>query len=92
MKLREDVGLMLATVTGVAPFISMARTQRINLERGAAQPHHLAIVHAGSHSSEFGTYHDELTDLARSGWLKYVPTVSRPWTDSDWKGETGRHD
>ncbi len=82
--------LMLATVTGVAPFISMARTQRINLERGAPQPHHLAIVHASSHSSEFGTYREELTELARTGWLSYVPTVSRPWTDADWKGETGR--
>jgi ferredoxin--NADP+ reductase len=82
--------LMLATVTGVAPFISMARTQRINLDRGAPEPHHLAIVHAGSHSSEFGTYREELTDLSRGGWLSYVPTVSRPWTDADWKGETGR--
>jgi len=25
-------------------------------------------------------------------WLKYVATVSRPWEDSDWKGETGRVD
>jgi len=40
--------LMLATVTGVAPFISMARTQRINFERGNPQPHHLAIVHAAA--------------------------------------------
>jgi len=23
-------------------------------------------------------------------WLKYVPTVSRPWEDKNWKGETGR--
>ncbi len=82
--------LMLATVTGVAPFVSMARTQQINLERGNPQQHHLAIVHAGSHSSEFGTYRDELTELSRGGWLTYVPTVSRPWADPDWKGETGR--
>ncbi len=82
--------LMLATVTGVAPFISMARTQRINLERGNARPHHLAIIHAASHSSEFGTYQAELSELSLSGWLSYVPTVSRPWTDADWEGETGR--
>ncbi len=25
-------------------------------------------------------------------WLKYVPTVSRPWDDQNWKGETGRAD
>jgi ferredoxin--NADP+ reductase len=81
---------MLATVTGVAPFISMARTQRINLERGSSQPHQFAIVYAASHSSEFGTYSDELNELMRHGWLSFVPTVSRPWTDDDWKGETGR--
>ena len=27
---------------------------------------------------------------ARSGWLNYVPTISRPWKEPDWKGETGR--
>jgi ferredoxin--NADP+ reductase len=25
-------------------------------------------------------------------WLTYVPTVSRPWEDPEWKGETGRVD
>src|SRR5919204_389112 len=24
------------------------------------------------------------------GWLKYIPTVSRPWEDADWRGEVGR--
>jgi len=25
-------------------------------------------------------------------WLKYVPTISRPWDDLDWRGEVGRVD
>jgi len=25
-------------------------------------------------------------------WLTYVATISRPWEDTDWKGETGRVD
>jgi ferredoxin--NADP+ reductase len=25
-------------------------------------------------------------------WFKYVPTVSRPWEDETWTGETGRVD
>jgi ferredoxin--NADP+ reductase len=25
-------------------------------------------------------------------WLKYVPTVSRPWDHADWPGEIGRAD
>ena len=23
-------------------------------------------------------------------WFKYVPTISRPWEDAAWRGETGR--
>jgi ferredoxin--NADP+ reductase len=23
-------------------------------------------------------------------WLRYIPTVSRPWEDPSWKGEVGR--
>ena len=23
-------------------------------------------------------------------WFEYVPTVSRPWEDPEWRGETGR--
>jgi ferredoxin--NADP+ reductase len=29
---------------------------------------------------------------AEAPWLKYVTTVSRPWEDANWKGETGRVD
>lgn len=82
--------LMLATVTGVAPFLSMARTQRIRMEQGKAPAHRLAIIHAASHSSEFGVYREELSELGRGGWLSYVSTISRPWTDESWRGETGR--
>ncbi len=82
--------LMLATVTGIAPYISMARTQRFDIERGETRPNQFAIIHGGSYSWEFGVYKDELTELARVGWLNYIPTVSRPWVDISWKGETGR--
>ncbi len=82
--------LMTATVTGVAPFISMTRTRRIEIQRGKIDPYQFAIIHGASHSSELGIYKDELAELSREGWLTYVPTVSRPWGDADWKGETGR--
>ena len=29
---------------------------------------------------------------AEAPWLRYVPTVSRPWEDPEWKGEKGRTD
>ena len=35
----------------------------------------------------------ELQEFAKQvPWLKYVPTVSRPWEDEKWTGETGRAD
>ncbi|MFY9557750.1 MAG: ferredoxin--NADP reductase [Blastocatellia bacterium] len=81
---------MSATVTGVAPYVSIARTLRVDLERGKSAGHQLAVIHGASRSSEFGVYHDELAALAREGWLTYIPTISRPWEDTDWSGETGR--
>jgi ferredoxin--NADP+ reductase len=85
--------LMCATVTGLAPFISIARAQQHALATGAhaGEPHRLVIVHGASYPHELGFYHDELADLERTtDWLRYVPTVSRPWEADGWNGETGR--
>lgn len=82
--------LMLATVTGVAPFVSMLRTQQIDRERGATSNHQFVVIHGASRSADFGPYCSELEELSRAGWLTYIPTVSRPWAEPGWKGETGR--
>lgn len=82
--------LMLATVTGVAPFVSMLRTQYIERERGAATGHRFLVIQGASLSDDFGPYRRELEELSRGGWLTYIPTVSRPWADPSWEGETGR--
>ena len=82
--------LMLATVTGVAPFVSILRTQQIDRERGAPPNHQFVVIHGASQSADFGTYRRELEELSRDGWLTYIPTVSRPWAEPSWKGETGR--
>jgi ferredoxin--NADP+ reductase len=82
--------LMAATVTGVAPYVSMIRTQSMELARGKAQEHQFAVVQGASRSWEFGTYKEELDQIARQGWVHYVPTVSRPWEDLSWIGESGR--
>ena len=82
--------LMLATVTGVAPFVSILRTQQIDRERGATSNHQFLVIHGASQSADFGTYCSELEELSRAGWLTYIPTVSRPWAEPSWKGETGR--
>ncbi len=83
--------LMMATVTGIAPFVSMIRTQRIRRERESRPlPHSFLVIHGASRSWELGDYLGELSKLSREGWITYVPTVSRPWEDKGWDGETGR--
>ena len=77
---------LVATVTGIAPAVSMVRALR------RQKPDlRLFVVQAGSRSHELG-YRDELERAAAEsgGWLTYVPSVSRPWEDPGWKGERGR--
>jgi ferredoxin--NADP+ reductase len=84
--------VMAATVTGVGPYVSIARAQRAALAAGTLEaPHRLLILHGGSRSDELGAYREELAALdAATDWLTYVPTVSRPWADPAWEGEVGR--
>ncbi|HSE97784.1 MAG TPA: ferredoxin--NADP reductase [Blastocatellia bacterium] len=84
--------LMIATVTGAAPFISMLRTYAFGLSNGLSSDLNFILLHGASHAIEFGPYLDELSALSREGWLTYVPTVSRPWDTPDWSGEVGRVD
>jgi ferredoxin/flavodoxin---NADP+ reductase len=86
---------LLATVTGVAPYVSYIRTIYSDWKKGAeTMPagHKLYCLQGASRSWEFG-YREELERISNEvPWLRYVPTVSRPWEDPDWKGETGRVD
>ena len=84
---------LVATVTGVAPYISYARS--LYQEWKAAKfagAHKLFILDGASRSWELG-YSAELRKIAAEvPWLTYIPTVSRPWEDENWQGETGRVD
>lgn len=85
--------IMAATVTGIAPFLSMVRHQIHRLQESEAEQRNFLILHGASHSAELGVYADELRQLSQKhDWLHYVPTVSRPWDEPDWAGETGRVD
>jgi ferredoxin--NADP+ reductase len=85
--------LLVCTVTGVAPFVSYVRTLYKDWKEGRfAGEHKLFLLNGASRSWEFG-YCQELQRFAEEvPWLKYVPTVSRPWDDEKWTGETGRVD
>lgn len=85
--------LLVATVTGVAPFVSYARSLYRQWKSGQiAANHRFFLLEGASHACELG-YREELAAIANAvPWLTYVPTVSRPWEDVSWKGEVGRVD
>ena len=87
--------LLVSTVTGIAPFVSYVRTLYRDWKNGGTPmpgEHKLFCLQGASRSWEFG-YREELERVSNEvSWLKYVATVSRPWEDPDWKGETGRVD
>lgn len=85
--------LLVSTVTGVAPFVSFIRTLSKEWKEGQFDgSHKLYLLNGASRPWEFG-YKDELLRFAEElPFLKYVPTVSRPWDHADWPGEIGRAD
>jgi ferredoxin--NADP+ reductase len=81
---------MIATVTGVAPFVSMVRELAARHDEGQAVPYRVALLHGASLSHELG-YCEELSTLARRcPWFTYIPTLSRAWENPAWTGERGR--
>lgn len=87
--------LLVSTVTGIAPFVSYVRTLYRDWKNGNSQmpgDHKLFCLHGASRVFELGYREEMERDAAEVPWLKYVPTVSRPWDDSNWSGEKGRVD
>lgn len=81
--------VLVATVTGVAPYVSYIRDY---LHRGETG-HRFFVLEGASYQDEFG-YDDELSRCAeeRPDLAAFVPTVSRPddARNAGWQGETGR--
>ncbi len=81
--------LLVATVTGVVPYISYIRDY-LHCQRSG---HHFYVLQGASYCDEFA-YDCELAQLAARypDLLTYVPTVSRPREERNqrWCGETGR--
>src|ERR1700681_136957 len=88
--LLDQPHLFVATVTGIAPFVSLLRTLASRARAGDWTPVPVVTIQGAARSVELG-YADELVALEREfDWLTYVPTVSRPWEDPEWHGERGR--
>lgn len=86
--------VMVATVTGVAPYVSMIRQFLHDRATGAGQAdYRFFVLEGASHQDEFG-YDTELRTLsaAHPDVIEFVGTVSRPWSDRNagWTGPIGR--
>ena len=81
--------LMVATVTGIVPYMSYIREYLHDKRQG----NHFYVLLGASYLEEF-TYDQELKRLASDhpDVITYVPTISRPGEEPnrEWKGETGR--
>lgn len=78
---------LVATVTGVAPYVSMVRQRVLT---GASDGLNLAVLQGASLAHELG-YREELERVeAKHEWFRYIPTISRAWLEPVWQGEKGR--
>ncbi len=85
--------LLVSTVTGIAPFISYVRSLDKDSRDGTFPLGHRLFLLTGASRSWELAYHDEVARLAsEADWLTYIATISRPWEDEKWNGETGRVD
>ncbi len=76
--------LMIGTGTGLAPYMSMLRTELV-----CGGPRQFVIVHGARYSWDLG-YRTELTGLARHcANFHYLPVITRPQEDVTWKGRSG---
>jgi ferredoxin--NADP+ reductase len=77
--------LLIATGTGLAPYMSMLRTMLIH----EAQ-RRFVVLHGARHSWDLG-YRGELESLARiRPNLTYLPSITRPDQDPTFRGHSGR--
>lgn len=85
--------LLLATVTGVAPFVSYVRSMHQKWKSAEfIGEDKLYLLEGASRAVELG-YREELERLSDEvPWFSYASTISRPWDDPTWDGETGRLD
>jgi ferredoxin--NADP+ reductase len=76
--------LMIGTGTGLAPYMSMLRSELV-----CNGPRQFVIVHGARYSWDLG-YRTELVGLARHcANFHYLPVITRPQEDPTWRGRSG---
>ncbi|GIW72706.1 MAG: ferredoxin--NADP(+) reductase [Planctomycetota bacterium] len=89
---RPDLCL-IATGTGLAPYVSMLRQLRHELRAGggASRPRRITLFEGVRYARDLG-YHSLLREMEQEGELDlvYIPTVSRPERDEGFNASLGR--
>jgi len=81
----EKSVVLIATGTGLAPYVSMLRTMLVNDSR-----RRFVVLHGARYSWDLG-YRGELESLARlRPNFTYIPSITRPDQDPHFIGYTGR--
>ena len=81
----EKAVVLIATGTGLAPYVSMLRTLLVNDDR-----RRFVVLHGARYSWDLG-YRGELESLARlRSNFTYIPSITRPDQDPHFIGYTGR--
>jgi len=81
----EKAVVLIATGTGLAPYISMLRTMLVHETRRK-----FIVLHGARFSWDLG-YRGELESLARlRPNFTYLPSITRPDQDPNYRGHTGR--
>ena len=83
--------LLVATGTGLAPYVSMLRTLHQQQQAGTPHGRTITLIHGVRYTADLA-YRWELDGLARDKDfnLLYLPMVSRPDEDRHWTPEVGR--
>jgi ferredoxin/flavodoxin---NADP+ reductase len=77
--------ILVATGTGLAPYMSMLRTLLVSDSQ-----RRFVVLHGARYSWDLG-YRAELESLARlRANLTYIPSITRPEEDQHFRGRTGR--
>lgn len=81
----EKAVVLIATGTGLAPYVSMLRTMLVNDGQ-----RRFVVLHGARYSWDLG-YRGELESLARlRPNFTYIPSITRPDQDPHFHGHTGR--
>ena len=82
----EHTIFLVATGTGLAPYISMVRSAALGFDAPART---ITVLHGARYSWDLG-YRGELESLAqRCAAFRYIPIITNPSVDKDWQGRVG---